>query len=491
MIFLTRCAMTSFLTDQITCFGFVGLTSDDVTSMIHSIVSVLDERVASVLPKSRNEFESLFSFMDALDDEPIGEYPPQEIIDEALAYSTTEPRNVTWLQEHGMCLDNLIPAKSTIEQAGYGAFARRHITEGSMIIPMPLLVLANRSALNMYKLTRDDKDELTHLDESVVGTQLLLNYCFSHDESSVVVCPATNVILANHCSTRREWGGSCGNKGPNAEVRWGYWDETTEPWLNSTIEELTEKLTRNERGLSMELIALRDIGPDEEVTIDYGIEWENAFLEHSANWEPPEVGSSFENYVSVQKLIEEHASFPFRTLEEQDDEPYPDNAQTMCYKLYDEHDDPVEISELTDEDILLFRDEASEEEAEHVEYFGYRNEDYIDEIDSYAPNQIVTDGSDNIDERNTSESGWFWPCHILSRNGDNSYTVRILHSTSDNEIGWRNMRYARLLYNYPGQSIKFANKRYKSDQFLPGAFRHHIGLNDKMFPDKWKHFTIN
>ena len=463
-------------------------SKDDVSRMVHSIVSVVDERVASVLPKKKKEFEKLFAFMDENSDkrEKVGKYPPQKMIERELAYSTTNKRNATWLEENGMCLDNLVSRRSTLEQAGNGAFAQRHLSKGETIVPIPLLVLTERSALNMYNLTRDDDGQLTPVDDTVVGKQLLLNYCFSHKYTTAIVCPSTNVILVNHCSTRRSWGGDCGSKGPNAEVKWAFWDKTTEPWLDSTIEEMTKKLRDDKRGLSMELIALRDIQPDEEVTIDYGIEWEKAYFKHIANWKPPKNGSGFENYASVHKMNEEHNA-PYKTLVEQDDDPYPANARTMCYKLYDEHDDPLDTSSLTDDDILPFPNEVSDIEAEDIDFFGIRNSDDLSLIDSDAPNQLVTDGSLNVDDKISRGSGWYWPCQVLSRKENNeSYVVRILHSAADSQIGWVTSRKARILYNFPARSIKFANKSYMSDQFLPGAFRHHIGLSDEMLPDKWK-----
>ena len=34
--------------------------------------------------------------------------------------------------------------------------------------------------------------------------------------------------------------------------------------------------------------------------------------------------------------------------------------------------------------------------------------------------------------------------------------------------------------------ISFAMKPYSSDQHLPGAFRHHIGVHDDLWPERWK-----
>merc|ERR1712226_573657 len=40
--------------------------------------------------------------------------------------------------------------------------------------------------------------------------------------------------------------------------------------------------------LVMELYALRNIEPGEELFLDYGDEWEEAWNEHVRNWQPPE-----------------------------------------------------------------------------------------------------------------------------------------------------------------------------------------------------------
>ena len=46
----------------------------------------------------------------------------------------------------------------------------------------------------------------------------------------------------------------------------------------------------NHPGLSFDVIALRDIEEDEEILIDYGIEWETAWREHVTNFDPPRRG---------------------------------------------------------------------------------------------------------------------------------------------------------------------------------------------------------
>ncbi len=460
----------------------------DVAEMLKDILSMVDTRMASLLPKNLDEMKSFYQSLKADENLRRGRVSPTKLMHEKLAYGTTDRRNVTWIEDNGFCIDNLYSKQSTLEQAGRGAFARRKISKGSMIVPVPLLQLMDMEAINMYELKRDESTmEMKRVGDDVIGKQLLLNYCFGHGESTILLCPATNAVLMNHCSDRRDWGGTCGHsQGANAVVRWASWDKKTGRWLNSTLENLTEKTQNDERGLTLEIVALRDIQPDEEIFIDYGIEWEEAYLDHVKNWQPPKEGSGFESYTSVKKMNEMQGDAPFRTIKEQDDQPYPDNIMTVCYKLYELDDRTIE------EEPFPLRDEVDVEEVDMQgkQYFGYRNRDRLDieEVDPTAPNQFITDGRHEIVKQKSDAFGWYIPCHVLGRitnDLEEFYTVRLLHNTGDGD-DWVRRNQARLLINFPKSSIKFATKSYKSDQFLPGAFRHHIVLGDDMFPKLWK-----
>jgi hypothetical protein len=163
---------------------------------------------------------------------------------------------------------------------GQGAMAQRFIAKGEIIVATPLLHIPDRGALSNFpvhrikdvKTTRsrdldtgitttthkegtvlrrdisgiqppttgliddsnDDKDHwttATHRHE-----QLLINYCFGHGESSLLLCPVTNVILINHCSDRTQ---QCGPEGPNAMFQWATKLEgNTQLWLNKTLEDI-------------------------------------------------------------------------------------------------------------------------------------------------------------------------------------------------------------------------------------------------------------
>jgi hypothetical protein len=83
-------------------------------------------------------------------------------------------RSIEWLEKNGRCLDNIRPDRSTIPQAGRGAFATRRIRQGEIIAPMPVVHL-RRQHMQVY-----DADDATDDDPEVwyVGEQQLLNYCF-------------------------------------------------------------------------------------------------------------------------------------------------------------------------------------------------------------------------------------------------------------------------------------------------------------------------
>jgi len=58
-------------------------------------------------------------------------------------------RSKEWLKENGACIDNIMPAKSRIIQAGRGAFATRKIKKGDVISPVPVVQIL-RKHLELY-----------------------------------------------------------------------------------------------------------------------------------------------------------------------------------------------------------------------------------------------------------------------------------------------------------------------------------------------------
>ncbi len=165
-----------------------------------------------------------------------------------------------------------------------------------------------------------------------------------------------------------------------------------------------------------------------KIFIDYGEEWENAWEKHVEEWKAPE---STDDYVPVRTMIN---SGDFRSLEEQETNPYPSNVQLVCF--YDECP------------------RVEEDDGEEKTIYG-KNFKSMYGVDS---------GEDSL-----------YPCDILEKSSD-FFNVRVF-CTAESSI---------MITSYPKGSITFRMKRYTSDQHLPGVFRHHIGIEDKIFPPHWK-----
>ena len=177
---------------------------------------------------------------------------------------------------------------------------------------MPALIqVTDREMLNVYKREYDASGTLkSSLAGGVPYTQqLLVNYCFGHDASSILLCPATNANLVNHCSTRmKEPVGQCNpSLGPNAKLQWALeFDPETPEWLTQDIPTINERVKNGRRGLSLELVALRSIEAHEEIFIDFGRSWEETWDEHVATWNPPEDDGGFIPVSDMNLDVEKH-----------------------------------------------------------------------------------------------------------------------------------------------------------------------------------------
>jgi len=343
-------------------------------------------------------------------------------------------RSLDWLESNGRCMDNIYPAKSNIHQAGRGAFASRLISKGGLVAPGPLLHIQNRTSLNMYSEHFE-----TGLPDELITTQLITNYCFGHSESTLLLCPYTSPsAYINHNSDQA-----------NAKIEWA--DESTPNhnafWLDENIDFLKSK---SHVGLSVNFIATRDIHPDEEVFLDYGDEWQQAWEEHVRTWKPPPDSESF---VSAHEM-ERDRSAPLRTVEEQQDDPYPRNIAFYCHY------------------------------------------DYNPDLGS-GPWQFESDWEDDP----------LYPCKIIARaetdgsEGDGgsqiteaiAYAVQILDASELEATPGYKVEHdlipageEHVITDVPRSAILVRDKLYSKDEFLPGAFRHPMVFPDDIFPESWR-----
>jgi len=177
----------------------------------------------------------------------------------------TSPRKTEeWLEEHGQCLDHIYTKPSTINGAGAGAFARRPISQGDVIIASPLLITYGQEVLRVHNAE----------ERGVNPLQVAYNYHYSHSNSSLLFFPVNSAILINHQSNRKTT--MFNAKEPNAELRWSLSEKKSKYVLQRQLQDLKKDRYAT---LVLEYVAKRDISRNEEIFIDYGIQWEGE-LEH-------------------------------------------------------------------------------------------------------------------------------------------------------------------------------------------------------------------
>jgi hypothetical protein len=233
-------------------------------------------------------------------------------------------RSLDWLQEHGYCQDHIKPGESTLPQAGRGAFASRRLPKGTVVGYAPLvhIGLYGRDIFTVeIEEWQDDKKEET--DEKRTQYDLIINYSFGHRNSTVLLTPyGAGVNYINHG----------GKEKANVAIRWPDKELVAhKPWfLKKTPEELAN--TIDKIGLSFEYVATRDIEEGDEVLMDYGKEWEEAWEKHVKNWKPVEDASLYVHSSEWEEDV-------FRTEEELKNDPYPPNLLTMCHESYSQGSD--------------------------------------------------------------------------------------------------------------------------------------------------------
>jgi hypothetical protein len=111
-------------------------------------------------------------------------------------------RTLDWLNDNGYCQDHIIPGRSTIPQAGRGAFAARDLPLGTIVGYSPLIHMGTdgREILDILYENDDENDEDKDEDKDEEERRrrpekgrrqydLILNYSFGHANSSIFLTP--------------------------------------------------------------------------------------------------------------------------------------------------------------------------------------------------------------------------------------------------------------------------------------------------------------
>eukprot|EP00980_Cylindrotheca_fusiformis_P005804 scaffold1223_cov119-Cylindrotheca_fusiformis.AAC.7 len=345
-------------------------------------------------------------------------------------------RSTKWLQNNGFCLGAMKAGPSTIEGAGRGAFATRGLRQGETITITPMLHIADKELLTMYPIhsvVDPTTGEMTiDYDRSggPSGTQLIINYCFGHPDSSLLLFPLGSLVnLINHS-----------RKGSNAYMTWSkradklpnqhqYHDFTVEQMAN------TNKIV-----LTMKVVATRDIGPGEEIFLDYGPQWEHAWQEYQQKWELERKGVP--HPLKAKDMRDRYKAIPFEIPQTMRRNPYPPNIATACFMSIRERPDGKTMFDKTlGVDITEWASPAAYE-------------------DYQGSNLFIVD----ILERKNVD-------HFF-------YNYTVIAKISETRI--------EEIADVPHAACTFVDVPYKSDIHLDGAFRHSIGIIDSHFPQKWR-----
>jgi hypothetical protein len=333
--------------------------------------------------------------------------------------------SLQWLQENGECGDWITVRKSTIRQAGRGAFSKRSFRVGDVVAPIPLIHLPYRDVLDMFELNWDTSTEMYKANwQKKRHTQLLENYCMGHRQSTMLLCPYGT--LSNHINHNQTL--------VNVKLVWADPQKSNHhpEWLNMSVEELNDN---ENAGLSMNLVATKEIYPDDELFLDYGDEWEKAWWNHVKNYSP---GSESAKYKSAEQLNAEVITI--RTEFELLFNPYPKNV-VLGWNLA----------------------------------FKYPRRAWIKHWEQ-----------NTLDEYMRKEDEYFADVEVLRRevdkNGNTWYTVIPLNDGTKE----KNPLQPNIVQNVPREAFRFFDRAYTSDMLQPWSFRHDIRIPDNLFPLKWR-----
>ena len=204
-------------------------------------------------------------------------------------------RPIQELQDNGWCIDHIEVRPSTVDGAGRGAFVKRHLPQGTVVVPAPLQVFSNRAAFQRSQ-----------------PEQLYVNYCFQPPQSRMLFFPyGPGVNLINH-----------NGQEPNVALQW-----SNNPLHHSELLDMNYRTFWNKvqaGSLILEVVAIRDLQAGEELFMDYGNEWEQAWKAHVQSWTAPRNATQYRYPEDMDETS------VLKTVEEQEQSPNPINLITMC-----------------------------------------------------------------------------------------------------------------------------------------------------------------
>jgi hypothetical protein len=345
-----------------------------------------------------------------------------------------------WLEKHGMCVDNLRVGPSTIPDAGRGAFATRSFKKGDVVSPVPMVPILQEEVLEMFETVEvyDEKLRKTvrkHDGSKPIGYQLLYNYCFGHPESSLLLVPGAPMVnFVNHASKDQA----------NVKLEWSEHEHigTDQVLQETTLDAWSVSETPH---IMFNLVATGKISPGDELFLDYGENWAEAWKEHKKTWKSSDDSKSPLRAVDTRSLYKDS---PYPTDIKQGKNPYPEGVVTACF-----------ID--TTEEVRDGEPRRNERDQEILKWHG-----------PHTYNEIA--------------GSHLQICDVVSReqveeSGVKSYKYTVLTKIKDGPKS-RSVQ----VKNVPHAAITLVDRPYTTDMHASNAFRHWIGIDDHLFPQAWR-----
>jgi SET domain len=393
--------------------------SDSLFHLSRSILDMSPNRVLLALPEERSEIANILQNGGSIQKDYLRSI-----------------QSIDYLKTHGACMDHLYVATSFLPHAGRGVFTSRSFTKGSVVTTVPLIHIPERKVMTIYGEAKYDSgynlEEPMRNISNPIHEQLLVNYCFGHKQSTLLLCPYGIVSsLINHASTASHGISNVDRQqhtpAANVQIQWSHKMSKSPSWWNVTIAQWAYTY---QAGLAFEYIALRDIEADEEITIDYGTEWQIAWEKHVANWR------------AVPRLVD--------ALNDDIDSIIPTNEEWVW------HGGDVNVNP---EAVNLWC------------YDVYRKMQGLPatDLEAYHCNVVQR-------RYDTSTASYVYIAEIRMRRQNKGYT-------KCDEI------FDEVLWSLPRDAFVYGgyNDIYDTNQYLmPSTFRHEIGIPDDLMPPMWR-----
>mmetsp|Transcript_19443 Transcript_19443/g.44443 ORF Transcript_19443/g.44443 Transcript_19443/m.44443 type:complete len:803 (+) Transcript_19443:88-2496(+) len=182
------------------------------------------------------------------------------------------------MKKHGTCLDPSIIriAPSTIADGGWGSFVTRAVAKGKALTSGPAIHLHRWELLAMAgtKSTSASNDG-GEGDENIYYPDTLINYCYGHPKSNLLLLPNVHgVNTINHASSPERI---------NVVFEWTKDSKSSpSPFFQKNSNKSTEELFGETEAsqFTVRIVALRHITEGEELFVNYGSLWEQAWIRH-------------------------------------------------------------------------------------------------------------------------------------------------------------------------------------------------------------------